>query len=151
MSEHSDDSFRGMNLKQKIGTVVGVTLFLAVVLGFIIGIYLFGMVGIFELLGIQYTSVWSLVIFVVSFFILASIVELFTKPISDLLTEKITGKFEVLFIQFTIQGLSNWLCLFTVDVFMGSITLTWKTGLIVAILLTLFEMAFEHKENKNES
>ncbi|GGB40453.1 hypothetical protein GCM10011409_17460 [Lentibacillus populi] len=70
MSEHNDDSFRDMNMKQKIGTVVGVTLFIAVVSGFIIGIYLFGMAGIFELLGIQYTSVWSLIIFVVSFFIL---------------------------------------------------------------------------------
>ncbi|WP_010651561.1 YrvL family regulatory protein [Oceanobacillus massiliensis] len=68
MSEHNGDSFREKNLKQKIGTVVGVTLFIAVVLGFIIGIYLLGMAGIFELLGIQYTSVWSLIIFVVSFF-----------------------------------------------------------------------------------
>lgn len=150
MSEHNDDSFREKNLKQKIGTVVGVTLFIAVVLGFIIGIYLFGMAGIFELLGIQYTSVWSLIIFVVSFFILASIVELFSKPISELITGKITEKFETLLIQFSIQSLSNWLCLFIVDVFMGVITLTLKTGLIVAILLTSLEMVFENKENKSE-
>ncbi|WP_087973519.1 YrvL family regulatory protein [Oceanobacillus rekensis] len=151
MSEHNDDSFRDMNMKQKVGTVVGVTLFIAVVLGLIIGMYLFGMAGIFELLGIQYTSVWSLSIFVVSFLILASIVELFSKPISGLITERITGKFEVLFIQFSIQSLSNWLCLFIVDVFMSSITFTLRTGFIVAILLTLLEMAFEEKENKNES
>ncbi|ENH97742.1 hypothetical protein J416_04241 [Gracilibacillus halophilus YIM-C55.5] len=147
MSEHNDDSFREKNLKQKIGTVVGVTLFIAVVLGFIIGVYLFGMAGIFELLGIQYTSVWSLIIFVVSFFVLASIVELFSKPISEL----ITGKFETLLIQFSIQSLSNWLCLFIVDVFMGGIALTLKTGLIVAILLTSLEMVFEDKENKSKS
>lgn len=137
-----------MNIEQKIGTVVGVTLLIVLVLGFIIGIYLFRMAGIFGLLGIQYTSFWSLIIFVVSFLILSSIVELFTKPISDLLTKKITGKFEVLFIQFSIQSLTNCLCLFIGDVFMDSITLSWKTGIIVAMLLTLFEMAFEDKENK---
>ncbi|WP_106497270.1 YrvL family regulatory protein [Lentibacillus sp. Marseille-P4043] len=139
-----------MDIKQKIGTVVGVTLFIVLVFGFIIGIYLFGMAGIFELLGIQYTSVWSLIIFVISFFILASIVELFSKPISELLTEKITGKFEILFIQFSIHCLTNWLGLFVVDVFMDNITLSWKIGIIVAMLLTLFEMTFEDKENKNE-
>ncbi|WP_315969523.1 hypothetical protein [Oceanobacillus massiliensis] len=37
------------------------------------------------------------------------------------------------------------------DIFMGGITLTLKTGLIVTILLTSFEMVFEDKENKSES
>ena len=151
MPEDNDDSFRDMNMKQKVGTIVGVTLFIVLILGFIIGIYLFGMVGIFELLGVQYTSFWSLIIFVVSFFILASIIELFSKPLSELLTEKTTDKFVALFIQFIIQGLTNWLSLFIVDVFMDSITLSLQTRLIVAMLLTLFEMAFEDKENKNES
>lgn len=151
MPEDNDDSFRDMNMKQKVGTIVGVTLFIVLILGFIIGIYLFGMVGIFELLGVQYTSFWSLIIFVVSFFILASMIELFSKPIFELLTEKITEKFKTLFIQFIIQGLTNWLCLFIVDVFMGGITLSSKTGIIVAMLLTLFEMTFEDKENKKES
>ncbi len=151
MSEHNNDSFRGKSLKQKIGTIVGVTLFIAMVLGFIIGIYLFGMAGIFQLLGIQYTSVWSLVIFVVSFFILASIVELFSRPISEIITGKTTGEFESWLIQFSIQSLSNWLCLFIVDLFMDGITFTLKTGLIVAILLTSLEMVLGDKENKSET
>ncbi|WP_177167190.1 YrvL family regulatory protein [Salinibacillus kushneri] len=138
-------------MKQKIGTVVGLTLFIVLVLGFIIGIYLFGMAGIFKLLGVQYTSFWSLILFVVGFFILASIFELFAKPISELLTETFAGKFEALFIQFSIQGLTNWLCLFIVDMFMGSIIFSWKMAIIVAMLLTLCEMAFQDKEHKNES
>lgn len=137
-------------MKQKVGTIAGITLFIVLVLGFIIGIYLFGMVGIFELLGVQYTSFSSLIIFVVIFYILASIIELFSKPISELLTEKTTDKLVALFIQFMIQGSTNWLCLIIVDVSMDSITLSLQTGLIVAMLVTLFEMAFEDKENKNE-
>lgn len=151
MCEHNDDSFRKKSLKQKIGTVLLLILFIAVVLSFIFGTYLFGMAGIFKLLGIQYTSVWSLIIFVVSFFIISSIVELFIKPISELITENITEKFTTLLIQFNFQSLSNGLCLFIVDAFMSSITLTLKTGIIVAILLTLLEMAFEEIKNKSES
>lgn len=151
MSEDNDESFRNMSLKKKIGTIVGITLFVVLILGFIIGIYLFGMVGIFELLGVQYTSFWLLIIFVVSFFILASIIELFSKPIFELLTENITEKSLALLIQFTIQGLTNWLCLSIVDVFMDSITLSFKAGIIVAMLLTLIEMAFEDRENKNDT
>lgn len=124
MSEHNDDSFRKKSLKQKIGTVLLLILFIAVVLSFIFGTYLFWMAGIFKLLGIQFTSVWSLIIFVISFFILASIVELFSKQISELITENITEKFTILLIQFHIQILTNGLSLFIVDVFMSSITLT---------------------------
>ena len=164
MSEHNDDSFRKKSLKQKIGTVLLLILFIAVVLSFIFGTYLFGMAGIFKLLGIQYTSVWSLIIFVVSFFIISSIVELFIKPISELITENITEKFTTLLIQFNFQSLSNGLSMRTDnqrprepirDISnrsnMSSITLTLKTGIIVAILLTLLEMAFEEIKNKSES
>lgn len=146
MSEHQEESFRHKNLKQKIGTVVGVTLFLVVILGFIIGIYLLGLAGIFELLGIEYASVWSLLLFVVAFFICASIIELFTKPISELLTEKVTNKLEVLFVESSIQGLTNWLCLFVVDMFMESITLSLTAGIIVAIIMTVIEMVIVGKE-----
>ncbi|GIO23285.1 regulatory YrvL family protein [Oceanobacillus sp. J11TS1] len=151
MSEHNDDSFRGMNKKQKLRTVAGITLILVLVLGFIIGIYLFGMAGVFKLLRVQYTSVWSLLVFVVSFFILSAVIELISKPMSDLLAKKVTKKLEALFIEFSMQSLSNWLCLSIVDLFMDSVSLSWKTGLIVAVLLTTFEMVFEDKANKNES
>lgn len=148
MSEDNKGSFRDMDMKQKVGKILGITLFVILILSFVIGIYLFGMAGIFELIGAEYTSFWSLVIFVVSFFILTSIIELFSKPISEILTGKTTDKFVVLFVQFIIQVLTNWLCLFIVDVFMDSITLSLQAGLIVAILLTIFETAFEDREKR---
>jgi len=148
LSQHNEESFRDMTMKQKIGTIAGLTLFIFFILGLVIGIYLFGMAGIFKLLGIEYTSIWSLTIFVVSFFVLSTIVELFSKPITGLLTRKITGKAEVLSIQFGVQSLTNWLCLFTVGEFMGSITLTFEAGVIIAMLLTIIEMVFEDKDKE---
>ncbi|MDQ7862058.1 YrvL family regulatory protein [Peribacillus frigoritolerans] len=53
--------------------------------------------GFFELLGVQYESIWSLIVFVVSFFILGIIVELFSKAIFKLSVRIITGKIKIFF------------------------------------------------------
>ena len=84
--------------KSKVGTTLGVLSILSVVVGFILVLYFFGMAAIFELLGVQYNSNWSLVVFVVSFFILGVIVELFTKAIFKLSVRNITGKIKMFFI-----------------------------------------------------
>lgn len=149
-SHHHDEPFRDKNCKQKIGTIVGMTLFILFILGFVLGIYFFGVAGIFTLLGIEYTSVWSLIIFVVILIILSAIVELFSEPIFRLIAGKITGTFAVLCIQFGIQSLTNWLCLFTIAEFMESVHLTQEAGIIVAMLLALIEMTIEAKERKKD-
>ena len=134
--------------KSKVGTTLGVLSILSVVVGFILVLYFFGMAAIFELLGVQYNSNWSLVVFVVSFFILGVIVELFTKAIFKLSVRNITGKIKMFFIRISFESTSNWLVLFTVDEFMRSITLSLKIEIIISLLLALLEMAFGDDEDK---
>lgn len=143
MPEHENDSFRDMNIKEKMATVGGIALLIILVLGFVFGLYFFGMVGAFELLGVQYKSIWSLVVFVASFFILGVIVELFSKPIYKLSVQNITGKIKVFFIRISFEGATNWLVLFTVDEFMKSITLSLKTEIITALLIAILEIVFD--------
>jgi hypothetical protein len=138
-----NDSFREMNLKDKTATVAGITLLIILVLGFVLGLYFFGLAGIFKLLGVQYKSIWSLVVFVVSFFILGIIVELFSKTIFKLSVRNITREIWVFFIRISFEVTTNWLVLFTVDEFMHSITLSWKTEIIIALLIALIEIAFD--------
>lgn len=57
MSKSNDDSFQNMNLKEKTATVIGITFFIVLVAGFVLGIYFFGFAGAFELLGVQYQSI----------------------------------------------------------------------------------------------
>ena len=143
MPEHENDSFCDMNIKEKMATVAGIGLLIILVVGFVFGLYFFGMVGVFELLGVQYKSIWSLVVFVASFFILGVIVELFSKPIFKLSVQNITGKIKVFFIRISFEGATNWLVLFTVDEFMKSITLSLKTEIITALLLAILEIIFD--------
>lgn len=59
--EEMEESFRDMNVKGKIVTVVGIVLLIVFVIGFVFGLYFFGLVGVFEILGVHYESIWSLV------------------------------------------------------------------------------------------
>lgn len=147
MQEDKDDSFRNLNRKEKLVAVAGITLLISMVLGFVFGLYFFGMAGVFKVLGVQYESVWSLLIFVVSFFIVGIIVELFTKVIFKLSVRNIMGKTKVYIIRFIIVSTSNWLVLFTVDEFMRSITLSMNAEIIIALLLTVLEIAFDDKKD----
>ncbi|WMX56461.1 YrvL family regulatory protein [Peribacillus sp. R9-11] len=137
MPENKNDSFRDMNLKEKMATVTGLAFLIILVVGFVLGLYFF------ELFGVQYESIWSLIVFVVSFFILGIIVELFSKAIFKLSVRNITGKIKVFFIRISFEGTSNWLVLFAVDEFMKSITLSLKTEIIIALLLAIIEIVFD--------
>ena len=143
MPEHKNDSFREMKIKEKTAIVAGIALLIILVAGFVLGLYFFGLAGIFELLGVQYKSIWSLVVFVVSFYILALIVELFSQAIFELAVQNITGKIKVFFIRISFESTSNWLVLFTVDEFMKSITLSMKTEIIIALLIAVLEIVFD--------
>ncbi|MBY7144974.1 hypothetical protein KFZ56_18315 [Virgibacillus sp. NKC19-3] len=143
MPEHDHDSFYNMNRKGKIATIIGIALLIILVIGLVLGIYFVGLTGIFNLLGVEYESIWSLVLFTISFFILGTIVELFSKPVFKVLVQHLTGKMEVLWTIFTIEAVSNWIVLFTVDEFMQSITLSLETEIIVALLIAAVEIIFD--------
>ncbi|MBN6206597.1 regulatory YrvL family protein [Ralstonia pickettii] len=152
-NQSSDDeevevSFKDMNIKEKLVTIIGIALLIILVIGIIFGLYFFGLAGVFKVLGVQYDSVWSLVIFVISVFILSFFFELFSKVIYILLARQVTGKVQLVVMRLFIETASNWLVLFTVDEFMNSITLSFKAELIVALLLAVIEIVFDDKEEK---
>lgn len=152
-NQSSDDeevevSFKDMNVKEKLVTIIGIALLIILVIGIIFGLYFFGLAGVFKVLGVQYDSVWSLVIFVISVFILSFFFELFSKVIYILLARQVTGKVQLVVMRLFIETASNWLVLFTVDEFMNSITLSFKAELIVALLLAVIEIVFDDKEEK---
>lgn len=150
MPEHKNDSFRNMNIKEKMATILGIALLIILAVGFVFGLFFFGLAGIFELLDVRYESIWSLVVFVINFIILGIIVELFSKVIFKLSVRNITGKRKVILIRAIIEGTSNWLVLFMVDELMTSITLSLKTEIIIALLLTVIEIVFDGDDDDKE-
>ncbi|WP_018930696.1 YrvL family regulatory protein [Gracilibacillus lacisalsi] len=143
MSEQNNDSFRDMNKREKVITVAAITLLIFLVVGFVIGVFFFGLAGLFELLGVRYHSIWSLLVFVTSFFVLGIFVDLFFKVFYKITVRNMIGKVKIGFLRFGFDFLSNWLVLFTVDEFMKSITLTLKAEIIIALLLAILEIVFD--------
>lgn len=148
--EEIEESFHDMSVTGKVVTVVGIVLLIIIVIGFVFGLYFFGLVGVFEILGVQYESIWSLVIFVGSFLILSLIIELFSRPLFTLLTRKTTGKMKRYLTQLMVETASNLFVLFTVDEFMGSMTLSLQTELIIALLLAVVEIVFGDDKKEKE-
>ncbi|WP_010530219.1 YrvL family regulatory protein [Lentibacillus jeotgali] len=150
MSQHNNNSFKNMSLKEKTATVIGMTLLTILIAGFVLGIYFFGFAGVFELLGVQYQSIWSLVIFVVSFFVLGFLIDLPFEAMSKLSVEKLTGNIAAFLVELFFGFASNWIALVTVDVFVGSIELSLEAKLIISLLLAVLEPVFDSKNEKNE-
>ncbi|MFD1361567.1 YrvL family regulatory protein [Lentibacillus salinarum] len=75
-------------MKEKIKNIIGMTLFAIYIMGILIGIYFLGIAGVFEILGVQYQSIWSLIIFVISIFILGLPVDLVLGAMADLSVKK---------------------------------------------------------------
>ncbi len=136
-----------MKIKEKLLIMIGVMILIIMAMGIVFGGYFFGLAGVFELLGVQYNSVWSLFVFVMGFFILGIFVELITKVIFVLSTRNIREKVYVLMIRLSLEFLSNWLVLFTVDELMKGITLSWKTEVMIALLLAVVERIFDKEDN----
>lgn len=150
MSENENDSFRDKNVKEKIAIIIGITLLIIFAMGFVFGLYFFGLAGIFKLLGVQYDSIWSLLLFVIIMFIVSGIFEIFAKLIFMLSVRNITEKTTVLIVRIMIEFTLNWLVLFTVDEFMSSITLSAKTEIIIALLITVIEIVFDDDKDEDD-
>jgi energy-coupling factor transporter transmembrane protein EcfT len=149
--EQNDDSFKKMNPKEKIITVISITLLMIILIGFILGILFFGFAGIFTLFGVSYQSIWSLVIFVISFFVLGFFIDIFFDALTKLAIKDLSSKGTIFFIQFIFGFASNWLVLFTVDAFMDSIKFSPKAMLIITLILALLEPVFDNKKKVNSN
>ncbi|TCT19966.1 regulatory protein YrvL [Melghiribacillus thermohalophilus] len=148
MSEHHDRSFRDMDLKTKIATIAGIVLLIIMAIGFVLGLFFFGFAGAFEILGVYYTSPWSLAVFVVGFFILSFMIELVFKVIFYVSVRNQSEPVKLLFTRIFVEVASNWLVLFIVDEMMKSITISLKAEIILALLLAVIETVFDGKKIK---
>lgn len=150
MTEHNDDSFKNMNAKEKTVTVIGVSLLIMLITSFVLGIFFFGFAGLFALLGVHYQSIWSLITFVIIFFILGSIVDIFFDVIAKWTVINISRNVTSFLLQVLIGFTSNWIILVIVDAFMEGIFLSLWAKLIIALFLGVLEPVFDDKKAENQ-
>src|SRR5699024_6566320 len=134
----------------KIKDVIGVTVLAILIFGIIIGIYLLGFAGVSTLFGIQYDSLSSLGIFVISVFIIGFFVELIFDSLTILAVEKVVNYYIAFLVQFLFMFFYEWLVLAIVEAVMDSVSLPDITLLLIAALHALLITIFDNKKRKME-
>lgn len=148
MSE-DNGSFGDMNLIEKIIAVKAIIFLIVFSISFVLGIVYFGFAGIFTLLGVKYDSFYSLLIFVLIYYAVGIITDLFSKVFVGISYQFFSEKFNLFFTRMIIDCTFTWLLIFTIDEFMNSITIPFTIEILLTFFLVIVEVAFEDKKVKN--
>lgn len=133
---------------KRMGNIIGITIFVSVVLGFLIGIFFLGFAGLFQLLGVEYNSILSLALFVIFFFIIGFVIDLFVNPLTIKIRETIQNRYRVFTLQLAIEASANWMILHALNAIMDSIHINVITEIIIAVFISLAEYMFGGEEDK---
>src|SRR5699024_8052955 len=134
-----DDSFKQLNKKEKIATIIGILHLLILVGGFVLGIFFLGFAGMFRVLGVQYDSNGALILFVVLFFVIGFLFDFIFMVLANLTKRYMSDQRISFSITFLFNLVKNGLVIFLVDDLMRSITLSFTTKLILAFLLSMLD------------
>ncbi|MFF2596807.1 YrvL family regulatory protein [Priestia megaterium] len=140
--------FRNLNIFEKMLVVLALTLIIVLSITIVIGSLFFGISGFFSLFGVQYTSTYSLIGFVLFFFLFGFILDLFSIVFIKLSSRYISGKYKLFITRMVIDCTFTWLALHTVDEFMNSITIPFTTEIIAVLLFFFIEVAFDVKKKE---
>lgn len=147
---NDDGKFPTLNLSTKIIVIVSITLFILFALSVVFGAFFFGFTGLFQLLDVQYDSIKSLFLFLLYYFIISLITELFSKIVTLILVSYLKNKLFKILIPLCLDTVINWTIIHFIDESMNSITIpTWVEGIIV-LLLALADLAFDDKYKKKK-
>lgn len=138
-----------IDVKRKWPTFIGIAVLIIHVSGVVLGLFFFGFTGIFNFLGVEYQSSWSLLLFVVNFFILGFIIDLFADTIANLSVMNIQSDIKTFLIRMLLGFVANWLTLSIVNSFMKSIKFSIETTLIISFILSIIDAQVNHKKSKD--
>ncbi|UOQ83537.1 YrvL family regulatory protein [Gracilibacillus salinarum] len=137
-------------MNEKTKNIIGITIFSICIMGILMGVYFLVITGLFEIFNVQYSSIWSLLLFVISICILGLPVDLIFGAMADISVEKMRGKVPAFVIQFIFGFVTNLLVISIVDAFMSGINLSPGAKFVIIIILTLIESVFEDGKNKDK-
>ncbi len=132
----------GLIGKIAVGFMLALLILSSVV--FFLVLYFFGFAGIFIIVGIEYYSFKSLIVFSLWFLGVGIIFELVFKGVFFLVIANI-NRYKI-YLYILVDVIAGWLALFTVDELITGITISAPQEMIIAIILSLTEFAFKDKE-----
>ena len=145
----NDDSFKNKSLGTKIAIVTIVSLILVGSIGFVVAAFYFGVVGLFNLLGVEYDSLLSLVWFTIFYFLLSVFGDIIIK-IFIVLTNNSNKwpdnykKFSILIYSFFV----NWGIVSLLNQLMNSINIYLLTQIIFSLIIAILDLISKNDKKK---
>lgn len=144
----------GKSFKNKhfFAKIIGFLFIAAIIIGilaFIFAIYYFGILGLFEILNVEYDSLYHLFLFVLFYFLLSFVGDFISKIFKVLMSiiPQIENKPRKI-ILFLVNFFTTWAIIAFLNLVMDSITLSILAQLIFSVLIALIETAIEKKDKK---
>lgn len=136
------NSFRKESLSSKIFIVVSICVIILAVIVLLIGVFYFGFLGLFHLLGIHYDSLYALFIFTLLYILFGCFADIFEKIIKALVNQlRIEQdeilKYGILFLSFSAVNLA---VVHLLDFYMLSISIHFLTQIILSMLLAILDI-----------
>ncbi|MFC5735875.1 YrvL family regulatory protein [Cytobacillus gottheilii] len=140
--------FKEESKSTKFFIIVTMSLLLLGAVGFVVAGYYFGILGLFNILGIHYESLFSLFLFVLFYFLLGIIGDIVLKAFNILMKAAgITGKFSFSAGILLFSVLINWAIISVINLLMDSIEIAAVTGMVLALIISIIEMALDSPDN----
>ncbi|MCO7175491.1 YrvL family regulatory protein [Sporolactobacillus kofuensis] len=135
--------FENESLSGKLFVICSLSVIILTVLALMFGIFYFGFLGLFNLLGIQYDNLLALFLFTLLFLIFSCFADVFEKLVRMLLKDILIEQNRILnyIILFISYSAINLTVISTLDYFMQSIVIQFITQIVISMLLALLDIA----------
>jgi hypothetical protein len=144
-------SFRHLSFRDKLVVITAISLLITFALVVVMGSFFFGIFGFFKLIGVEYDSTKSLILFIWLLFLLGTITDILSKILNAIIPTLGLKKWTLLITTGLIDIFFSWITIHTVDELMHSITLSIMAELLFAFLLFIVEVALFKEKSKSWS
>lgn len=148
MNKKNEQTFSVVDLfKKTVFALVGAILIILPI-SLLVGLYFFGFAGLFSILGVQFDSFHTLLLFVLAYFLLALVMDVFSVMLYELISSFVSGEQQLFITRMIFDCAFSWLALYTVDEFMSTITIPLSIEIIAVLLVFFVEEAFTNKKTR---
>lgn len=141
---------KAKKIGDKIFSAIVVCIIVLVALSIVGGAAFFGIAGLFKILGVEYESWYSFLIFFLIFGLIGFMADIFAIPLSRILASYTNKTYQKFLIVMVVDCLFSWMALHTTDELMSSITIPAGTEFITVIVLFLAEHAMDDKTDEKK-
>lgn len=139
--DHSNKSITG-----KIIFFAIIVILIGIFLSLLFSIFFFGFAGIFTLLGVHYDSIWTLILFVITYFIVGFIVEIFFDGLRKFAVQYTNESVESFIIQILISFVGNYFVISLLEFIITGISFAFTTKIVIVLLLAILDVVFDNKK-----